>query len=103
MFLQFKKAIRFSEDLSERNTSSSTLIVWAISLAKPYRKMLGIILVAMLLQALIGLATPWPLKIIIDNVVGHHPLPHWLNWLDLIFPKENLKQMQLWLQLVTLP
>jgi subfamily B ATP-binding cassette protein MsbA len=93
MFLQFKKAIRFSEDLSERNTSSSTLIVWAISLAKPYRKMLGIILVAMLLQALIGLATPWPLKIIIDNVVGHHPLPHWLNWLDLIFPKENLKQM----------
>ncbi|MGN6540794.1 MAG: ABC transporter ATP-binding protein [Ginsengibacter sp.] len=93
MFLQFKKAIRFSEDHSERSTSSSTLIVWAISLAKPYRKMLGIILVAMLLQALIGLATPWPLKIIIDNVVGHHPLPHWLNWLDLIFPKENLEQM----------
>ena len=93
MFLQFKKAIRFSENLSERSISFSALIRWAISLAKPYRKMVVIILVAMLLQALIGLATPWPLKIIIDNVVGHHPLPHWLNWLNLIFPKENIKQM----------
>lgn len=93
MFLQFKKGIRFSENLSERSISFSALILWAISLAKPYRKMVVIILVAMLLQALIGLATPWPLKIIIDNVAGHHPLPHRLNWLDLIFPKENLKQM----------
>jgi ABC-type multidrug transport system fused ATPase/permease subunit len=93
MFLHFKKAIRFSENLSERSISFSALILWAISLAKPYRKMVVIILVAMLLQALIGLATPWPLKIIIDNVAGHHPLPHWLNWLDLIFPKENIKQL----------
>lgn len=93
MSLQFKKAIRFSENLSERNTSFGALILWAISLAKPYRKMVVIILVAMLLEALIGLATPWPLKIIIDNVTGHHPLPHWLNWLNLIFPKENIKQM----------
>jgi subfamily B ATP-binding cassette protein MsbA len=93
MSLQFKKAIRFSGNLSERNTSFGALILWAISLAKPYRKMVVIILVAMLLEALIGLATPWPLKIIIDNVTGHHPLPHWLNWLNLIFPKENIKQM----------
>src|SRR6185312_12162739 len=68
-------------------------ILWAISLAKPYRKMVVIILLAMLLEALIGLAIPWPLKIIIDNVVGNHPLPHWLHWLNLIFPKENVKQM----------
>jgi ABC-type multidrug transport system fused ATPase/permease subunit len=93
MSLQFKKAIRFSGNLSERNTSFGALILWAISLAKPYRKMVVIILVAMLLEALIGLATPWPLKIIIDNVTGHHPLPHWLNWLNLIFPNENIKQM----------
>ena len=93
MSLQFKKAIRFSGNLSERNTSFGALILWAISLAKPYRKMVVIILVAMLLEALIGLAIPWPLKIIIDNVTGHHPLPHWLNWLNLIFPNENIKQM----------
>jgi len=93
MALQFKKAIRFSRNLSERNTSFRSLILWAISLAKPYRKMVVIILLAMLLEAVISLAMPWPLKIIIDNVVGHHPLPHWLHWLDVIFPQENIKQM----------
>ncbi|MGN6531646.1 MAG: ABC transporter ATP-binding protein [Ginsengibacter sp.] len=93
MSLPFKKAIRFPGIHSERNTSFTALIFWAISLAKPYRKMVVIILIAMLLEALIGLATPWPLKIIIDNVAAHHPLPHWLNWLNLIFPKENIKQM----------
>jgi ABC-type multidrug transport system fused ATPase/permease subunit len=93
MSLQFKKAIRFSGNHSERNTSFSTLILWALSLAKPYRKMVVTILIAMVLEAIIGLATPWPLKIIIDNVAGHHPLPHWLNWLNLIFPDENIKQM----------
>ncbi|HXR83044.1 MAG TPA: ABC transporter ATP-binding protein [Hanamia sp.] len=93
MSLQFKKAIRFSRNLSERNTSFRSLILWAISLAKPYRKMVVIILLAMLMEAVISLAMPWPLKIIIDNVVGNHPLPHWLHWLNVIFPQENIKQM----------
>lgn len=93
MSLQFKKVFRFPAIHPERNTSFSALILWAISLAKPYRKMVVIVLIAMLLEAVIGLATPWPLKIIIDNIAGHHPLPHWLNWLNLIFPKENIIQM----------
>ena len=53
-------------------------IIWAISLSRPYRKLVTVILLAMLLETIIGLATPWPLKIIIDNVVGHHALPSWL-------------------------
>jgi subfamily B ATP-binding cassette protein MsbA len=93
MPLQFKKIIRFSGNHLERKTSFTALILWAISLARPYRKMVVIILVAMLLEALISLAIPWPLKIIIDNVVSHHPLPHWLHWLNAVFPKENIKQM----------
>lgn len=93
MFLQSKKIFPFSENNSERKNSFTTLILWAISLARPYRKMVVIILFAMILEAVIGLATPWPLKIIIDNVAGHHPLPHWLNWLNLIFPRENIKQL----------
>ena len=93
MFLQSKKIFPFSENNSERKNSFTTLIPWAISLARPYRKMVVIILFAMILEAVIGLATPWPLKIIIDNVAGHHPLPHWLNWLNLIFPRENIKQL----------
>jgi subfamily B ATP-binding cassette protein MsbA len=40
--------------------------------------LLAIILVAMLVETAMGLAGPWPLKIVIDSVVGHHPLPHWI-------------------------
>jgi ABC-type multidrug transport system fused ATPase/permease subunit len=27
-----------------------------------------------------GLAAPWPLKLVIDDALGNHHLPHWLNW-----------------------
>ena len=36
----------------------------------------------MLVEALMGIASPWPLKIVIDNVIGSQPLPHWLHWVD---------------------
>ena len=55
----------------------------AISSMKPYRRWLIFILIAMLIESLIGLAAPWPLKIIIDNVINENPLPLWLNWLDM--------------------
>jgi subfamily B ATP-binding cassette protein MsbA len=37
------------------------------------------ILVAMVVQTAMSLAAPWPLKIILDNVVGSHKLPWWLD------------------------
>src|SRR5215813_4892341 len=56
-------------------------------LVRPYRGSLLIILLAMLVETVMSLATPWPLKIIIDNVVGHHKLSPWLAgllhpWMD---------------------
>jgi len=48
-------------------------------LIRPYRGTLLIILGAMLLETAMSLASPWPLKIIIDNVVGHHKLPQGLD------------------------
>ena len=33
----------------------------------------------MLVETLMSLAGPWPLKIILDNVVGSHHLPKWLD------------------------
>src|SRR6266852_2180311 len=35
----------------------------------------------MLLQTAATVAAPWPLKIVLDNVVGSHKLPHWLHQL----------------------
>src|SRR5271155_19156 len=47
-------------------------------LLRPYRGSLAIILVAMLVQSTMTLAAPWPLKIIIDNVVVGRKLDPWL-------------------------
>ncbi len=56
----------------------SSLIV---DLLRPYRTGLAIVLGSMLVQTLTSLAAPWPLKVILDNVVGNHHLPAWLEWI----------------------
>ena len=53
-------------------------------LLRPYRGSLVIVLVAMLVQTAMSLAAPWPLKIILDNVVGSHKVPEWLDRLRII-------------------
>ncbi|HMD43929.1 MAG TPA: ABC transporter ATP-binding protein [Candidatus Acidoferrum sp.] len=55
-----------------------------LSLVRPYRGTLFVILLAMLVETAMSVAAPWPLKIILDNVVGSHKLPHWLS--DLLAP-----------------
>ena len=49
------------------------------SLIRPYRRTLAIILTAMFVETLMSLATPWPLKIILDNVIGNHKMAPWLH------------------------
>ena len=57
-------------------------LIW--SLVKPYRGSLAVVFVAMVLQMAATVAAPWPLKFVLDNVVGEHKLPHWLS--DLLQP-----------------
>jgi ABC-type multidrug transport system fused ATPase/permease subunit len=45
-----------------------------LNLIRPYRGTLLVILIAMLVQTAMSVAGPWPLKIILDNVVGTHKL-----------------------------
>jgi subfamily B ATP-binding cassette protein MsbA len=47
-------------------------------LLRPYRGSLAIILVAMVVQSVMTLAAPWPLKIILDNVIVGHRLDPWI-------------------------
>jgi len=47
-------------------------------LLRPYRGWLTIILLAMLVETAMSLAAPWPLKVILDNVIGTHKAPEWL-------------------------
>ena len=48
-------------------------------LVRPYRGTLALILLAMLIQTAMSVAGPWPLKIVLDNVVGNHKLAPWLE------------------------
>ncbi|WP_202621834.1 ABC transporter ATP-binding protein [Pontibacter russatus] len=69
-----------SRNISANPPSSRNKAALVLGLLKPYKKWLLIILAAMLAETAMGLAAPWPLKIIIDNVISHHLLPDWLAW-----------------------
>ena len=43
-----------------------------------------LITAATLLSSAIQLLHPWPLQLLIDGVLGHHPLPHWLGTSHLV-------------------
>src|SRR5262245_45165570 len=49
-------------------------------LLAPHRGWITVIFVAMLIETAMTIAAPWPLKIVIDNVVGSHKPPDWIHW-----------------------
>ena len=51
-----------------------------LGLLKPYRGWLAIVLAAMLVEIAMSLAAPWPLKLVLDDALGTHHLPSWLEW-----------------------
>jgi ATP-binding cassette, subfamily B, bacterial len=40
----------------------------------------------MFLDAVLALAAPWPLMLVVDQGLGHHPYPHWLAGLAVFSP-----------------
>jgi ABC-type multidrug transport system fused ATPase/permease subunit len=50
-------------------------------LLRPRRRNIAVILAATLVQMAMSLAAPWPLKVVLDNVVGRRPPPQWIGWL----------------------
>jgi subfamily B ATP-binding cassette protein MsbA len=51
---------------------------FVVGLLRPYAGVLALVFVAMSFETAASLAAPWPLKIILDNAVGHHKLPGYL-------------------------
>ena len=67
---------------------------WLRHLIRPHRFFFFIVLLAMLLETAAGLAEPWPLKIILDNVVGTRHLPGCLaHLIGQVFGGANPKQI----------
>ena len=64
-----------AEETTQAASGGMTPLVREI--VRPYHGWIAVILVAMLLETAASIAAPWPLKVVIDSVVGHHPLPGW--------------------------
>ena len=62
-------------------------------LLRPYRGWLAIILAATGLETAMSLAAPWPLKIILDNVVEGRAPPAWLGHAASLLPGDGLMRM----------
>ena len=73
-------------DNRPRLTSLTRLV---IDLVLPYHHWLLIIFIAMLLETVMSLAAPWPLKIIIDHVISQQELPRGLAWINNWLPEKN--------------
>src|SRR3982751_3707772 len=67
-------------ELPKENAPQQGMSRLVLGLVRPYSGWLAIVLAAMLVETAMTLATPWPLKLVIDNVIGNHRLPEWLTW-----------------------
>ena len=66
------------------------------NLVRPYKRSLALVLAAMLVETLASLAMPWPLKVVLDNVVGGSRLPHWMSgFLRIVLGGEGKTQIAL--------
>lgn len=52
-----------------------------LDLLRPHRRAVAGIFAVLVVQIASGLAAPWPLKVVLDSVIGDRPLPFWLQGL----------------------
>ena len=69
------------------------------SLMRPYRWMLVAVFCSMIVETAMSLAGPWPLKVVLDNVVDSRRLPAWLARL---VPGASAGRIALWAAAATL-
>ena len=80
-----------SDASADKTRSSKSMFRFVLELVRPYRRWLIVVFIAMLIETAMSIAAPWPLKIILDNVVGKHQLPEFLAWLrDFSFGEHTL-------------
>jgi subfamily B ATP-binding cassette protein MsbA len=56
------------------------MLRFALRLIKPYTTWLVIVVLAMLIETAMSLASPWPLKIVLDSVIDARAAPGWVVW-----------------------
>src|SRR5579862_5268681 len=61
-----------------RSKGTTNVVGLVRNLIRPYRWMLMAVFCSMIVETAMSLAGPWPLKVVLDNVVGSQRLPTWL-------------------------
>ena len=51
---------------------------WLLGYARPYRRRFTLYVGLTFGEVLLGLLVPWPMKVLVDNVLGHEMVPAWL-------------------------
>jgi ABC-type multidrug transport system fused ATPase/permease subunit len=59
----------------------ASALAFSLHLLRPHSTRLVLVLAAMLIETAMSLAAPWPLKIVLDSVLGSEPMPAALSWL----------------------
>jgi ABC-type multidrug transport system fused ATPase/permease subunit len=72
-----------------------------LQLLRPYHGWLAIVFAAMLVEIVMSLASPWPLKLVLDDALGNHHLPEWLGWAHDYGIRRNALGVALFAGLVT--
>ena len=54
---------------------SDSLLAWTLHYLRPYRGRAAVLAALSLLEIGFSALLPWPLKLVVDNVLGSHPLP----------------------------
>jgi ATP-binding cassette subfamily B protein/subfamily B ATP-binding cassette protein MsbA len=58
-----------------RSWRERSLLLWALPFLRPYRWPVAALAALSLLEVVLGALAPWPLKAVVDNVLGARPLP----------------------------
>ena len=57
----------------------TTLVSWIGASMRPYRWRLALLAAVSVIEVAVGALAPWPMKVVVDNVLVGHPLPHWAS------------------------
>src|SRR3954464_3091712 len=61
----------------------------ATEVLRPHWKSLALAFVAVLGETATDVLEPWPIKVVIDNIVQSKPLPHWLMSVGRVLPHDK--------------
>ena len=56
-----------------------SLVAWTLAFLRPYRARVAAISMLIAVETALAALAPWPLKAVVDNVLGDQPLPAWLE------------------------